>query len=550
MSRIVFVWLPLWPIERMIIADAAQPAAPDCEPGSRSARPSPATAEPFALVASGAKGLRLSALNRRALAEGLRVGMPLNDARAGLPALITRPAEPTCDRSALARLALWCGRYGPGRNAHGMDGLWVDSTGVAHLYGGEPALIADLTGRLARFGITARAAIADTFGAAYALARFATHDGQRTQIAGAGETAARIAGLPVEALRLEPDHVVLLKRLGLQRVGQLAALPRPALARRFREGLGGGRAARAAPDQAVAVLARLDQALGLMAEPLRPMAEPPAHIVRCSFAEPLLTAEGVAAAAVKLAAELCARLADAGEGARRFTLGLYRADGTAASASAGTSRPSRDAAHILKLLGRAMEEIDAGFGIDVVTFAAGRVEPLAPRQAAFVAGGDEPSADALAQLVDRLAGRLGAQGVIALSPGNSHLPERAWRRVPAFAAGAHVRPAGGDQSKAARPPFLLPRPEPIMVLAAVPEGAPQRFTWRRRARRVMRAEGPERIAPEWWREIGVAVPGRERDYYRLEDEAGGRYWVFRRGRYGSEEAGADPPGWFMHGLFA
>lgn len=508
--------------------------------------------QPFALVGSSAQGLRISALNARGLAEGLRIGMPLNDARAAMPALLTRPAEPERDRAALGRLALWCGRYGPARNVSGEDGLWIDTAGVAHLYGGEEALLADLTGRLGRLGIGARAGLADTFGAAFALARFATSPQRKSAIAESGGAKAAIAGLPVEALRLEPDTVVLLKRLGLRRIGQVSDLPRSALAARFREGAGSGRAARSVPGQAMAVLARLDQAEGRLAEPLRPMAEPPQRIVRANFAEPLLTAEGVAACVRRLAEALCEELQEASEGARRFTLGLYRADGTVASASAGTSRACRDPAHVLQLLAGRIEEVDAGFGIDVLTLSAARVERLDASQTVLVAGDPDHSMAALDRLADRLSNRLGAHCVTRIVEDRSHLPERAEQRVPAL--GLNVGAAAeavsvGSPGLAPRPAFLLARPEPISVLAEVPEGAPQRFTWRRIARRVGKAQGPERIAPEWWREIGAAHSSLERDYYLIEDEEGGRYWVFRAGRYGQGEED-ELPQWFVHGFCA
>lgn len=533
----------------MAIAAARAPAPSPSDPADTAASRRVAAA-PFALVSSGAHGLRLSALNASALAEGLRIGQPLNDARAAWPALITRAAEPGRDRAALIGLARWCGRYGPGRNRYGADGIWIDSTGVAHLYGGEQPLLDDLVGRLGRLRITARAAMADTFGAAYALARFAASHERPAIVAARGDAPAAIGSLPVESLRLDPGSVLLLKRLGLRRIAQLSGLPRPSLARRFRDGLGSGRAARAAPGQAMAVLARLDQAEGRLPEPMKPLAEPPDRIVRCSFPEPLLTGEGVTCATASLAAELCATLAAAGEGARRFTLGLYRADGTATSAGAGTSRPCRDPRHVLALLSGAMDRLDAGFGIDMLTLAADRVEPLAESQTVFVADGGSAAPDALPRLIDRLSGRLGAGAVSLLASADSHLPERACRRLPALVASGPLPQVatGGGAVSASRPPFFLEPPEPIAVLAEVPEGAPLRFTWRRLSRHVVHAEGPERIAPEWWREIG-AKASRERDYYRLEDTSGGRYWVFRSGRYGRDDD-EGTPAWFMHGLFA
>ena len=260
MKRIVSVWLPLWPIERMA---RAQPAA---VPGDA----------PLALVESGAHGIRITAVNAQAAAAGARVGQALADARAALPGLATQQADLRRDRTALLRLARWCGRYGPNRNIDGEDGLWIDVTGVAHLYGGEAQLIGDLITRLSRFGLTVRVGLADTLGAAHALARYA----RSPALAPSGQAEAQLARIPVEALRLAPQTVLLLKRLGLRRIGELYRLPRAALQRRFRSAKG-----------VEAVLARLDQALGVREEPCRPLIEPPALYVQRSWPDPLVTTE-------------------------------------------------------------------------------------------------------------------------------------------------------------------------------------------------------------------------------------------------------------------
>jgi len=516
MKRIVSVWLPLWPIERLARAEPAAVPGEAC----------------LALVETGSHGIHITAVNARAAAEGVRIGQALADARAGLPTLLSRPAEPRRDRAALLQLARWCGRYGPNRNADGADGLWIDVTGVAHLYGGEERLIADLCASLSRFGLTVRAGLADTLGAAHALARFAP----APAIAPAGETEARLAALPIEALRLAPETVLLLKRLGLRRIGQLYCLPRAALERRFRSSA-----------TAEAVLCRLDQALGVRPEPRRPLAAPPALFVQRAFADPLVSSAGLEAEMARLADELCAVLDARNLGARRAALSLYRADGTVGEARIGMSFPCRVPGHLIGLLQEKLQDLDAGFGVDALVLAALQVEacaaqqePLGPRLGGDAAG--DP-----ARLVDRLANRLGTSRVSRLEPRASHIPERAQARVPALCDSAAPRrkevpwpPASGPP----RPSFLLAAPEPIGVIAEVPEGPPARFTWRRVERRVARAQGPQRIAPEWWREIGGKT-SRTRDYYRIEDEGGAGYWVFREGLYGREEA----PSWFLHGLF-
>ncbi len=484
---------------------------------------------PLALVQSGSHGIRITAVNYRAAQEGVRVGQALADARAALPALLSRAAEPRRDRAALLRLARWCGRYGPGRHIDGEDGLWIDVTGVAHLFGGEARLIEDLCARLAHFRLTARAALADTLGAAHALARFSPSP---ATIAPPGKTEAQLARLPVEALRLAPETALLLRRLGLKRIGQLYALPRATLQRRFRSA-----------DAAEAVLSRLDQALGDVPEPRRPLAEPPALFVERAFADPLVSADGLEAETARLSEDLCRSLDARNLGARHICLSLYRADGSVAEARAGLSFPCRTPEHLMALLKEKLGSLDAGFGVDALVLSALHVERRDAEQAAL---GHAMAAGDAARLIDRLSNRLGAARVMCLEPRASHMPERAETARPALqVSGALPREDVQSRCRASRPPFLLAAPEPIDVIAEVPEGPPARFTWRRVERRVARAEGPERIAPEWWREIGGKASGT-RDYYRIEDESGAGYWVFREGLYGRDEG---QPAWFLHGLF-
>lgn len=587
MLRIVSVWLPAWPIDRL-------------------ARQSPAqvvTGVPFALVEKGAKGLRISAVNREAALAGAAIGAPLADTRAALPQLLTRPGEPARDRSALVRLADWLGRYGPARNVDGADGIWIDVTGVAHLFGGEAELARDLVSRLRRLGITARLGLADTLGAAHALARHATrdassgtartsaHDGRDTPdeprahapgeslrrphaaavggvdtciaIAPAGATRDVIAALPVAALRLEPAAIHLLQRLGLKRIGQLYGIPRSALERRFRSAAGARRqTARDLALGAGSVLLHLDQALGMIAEPRRALAEAPETAVRLPFMEPLLTADGLSVALRQAAGTLSAILAERELGGRRFNLALYRVDATVATLETATSVATRDAGHVCRLLAERLDSIDAGFGIDMLVLGADRLEPVGAEQVALTAAGQNDSGTALARLVDRLSGRLGADRVCRLEPVASHWPERAWIRRSLLAEDGGI---SDDTQRAetsgplrARPLLLLARPEPIGVIAEVPEGAPVRLLWRRVSRRIVRSEGPERIAPEWWRAKaagGDAPALRSRDYYQLEDDTGTRYWVFREGLYARDEVGDGESGdgagprWYLHGLF-
>ena len=513
--------------------------------------------QPLALVTSGAHGLTISAVNAFAAREGVTIGTALADARAALPSLVSRPAELDKDRLALLKLARWAGRYGPNRHVDGEEGLWIDITGVAHLFGGEDNLLDDLTRRLASFGVSVQAGLADTLGAAHALARFGCPGGAAWAIAPAAMTREAIAPLPIDALRLDAPPLLLLKRLGLRRIGQLYDIPRDSLARRFRS-----------KDAAAAVLTRLDQALGLAAEPRRPMQTPPVMSVMRCFTDPLTSSEPLETATAELCAELAGVLSAKGLGAKAVRLALYRADGTTAGVDAAFSAPSSDGPHIMGLLQQKLLSIDAGFGVDLLRLDAVRAERHRTHQDTFAAHATGARADA-GLLIDKLSNRFGAAVVSVLRPRASHIPERAEARVPAIKAlskGVRYEPpwpyGGRPYGKATqRPPFLLNRPEPIDVLAGVPDGPPARFTWRRVERRVARAQGPERIAPEWWRHIALTdnqKRPRPRDYYTIEDHDGAAYWVFRHGLYGGgdddgdDEAYGDagPPRWFLHGLFA
>lgn len=503
--------------------------------------------KPFALVESGVHGLTIQAVNAVAVREGVLPGTPLADARAALPGLLSAPLEREADRRALLKLVRWAGRYGPSRHVDGEDGFWVDVTGVAHLFGGEEALLDDVIGRLSAFGVTAFAGLADTFGAAHALARFGCPQGAAWALALPGETQPAIANLAVEALRLEGPSVLLLKRLGLRRIGQLFDIPRDSLARRFRS-----------KDAAAAVVLRLDQALGLRKEPLRAMRTPPVLSVMRPFAEPLISSEAIENTVAVLCDALAEALCEKDLGALGIRLSLFRADGTSAEMRASLSAPSRDGRHIMRLLKEKLSSVDAGFGIDALRLDALRVDRRPARQEGFAeAGGGTDAGD----LIDRLSNRFGADAVLRLATRDSHLPERAEVRVPALSPLQYdfkyepPWPYGGaSRGEPKRPAFLLPRPERIEVLAEVPDGPPARFTWRRVERRVVRADGPERIAPEWWRHIGAregAPPARPRDYYRIEDQEGATYWVFRHGLFGGaqEEDEAPLPRWYLHGMF-
>jgi len=456
----------------------------------------------------------------RALA--LSPGQKAADALALVPNLVTADHDPAADRAALEALCDWCVRFSPAVAIDGDDGLLLDITGTDHLWGGEAAMLADLVARLARWGVPARAAIADTAGAAWGLA----HYGADLAIAPPGGQRQALADLPVAALRLDDAAEAQLPRLGLHRVGQLYGLPRAQLAKRF----------------GLSFTTRLDQALGAAAEALvfRRPATP--WFDRLAFFEPISAPEDLARVAGDALALICKRLEAEGRGARRFEVVFHRLDGLAYPVRAGLARIGRDARRLTKLIVPKLDKVDPGFGIEVVTVHAHGVEALAASQARLDSDAAASLDETLAPLVDRLVNRLGEARVWRADPYESHVPERSVVRVAPLDP-----PSATDWDPARpRPVRLFKRPEAITALAKVPDDPPVSFTWRGRSHRVRRAEGPERIGQEWWRaDLDETGPGRIRDYYRVEDEAGGRFWIFRQGLFGGDDA----PKWWIHGLF-
>ncbi len=511
---------------------------------SRKNSAEPAEEAPFATVADAAGRRLLAAVNPAATAAGLAPGMPLADALSFLPGLATALAKPAEDAAALRRLAEWCGRYSPWTAPDGADGVRIEITGSAHLWGGETALAADLAARLDRRGIASRIVIADTLGAAWAIARFA-ETSDSVVILASGKLRAALASLPVEALRLDQITAQGLRRVGLKRVGDLYAMPRDALARRFGE----------------TVARLLDQALDEMSEPLSPLGEVPSRRVRLSFVEPITEPADLMLAAERLTADLVLRLAREGTGARRLDLGFYRVDGRVERIRLGTARPSRDPRHLAALFKERLDTIDPGLGIEDMILAAYAVESLPAEQIGLPGhtAGPHPTPPPLAgegmgggiaPLLDRLGNRLGLAAISRLEPRESHIPERASVRVSVNARKSKTRfysplpPLAGGQGL--RPIRLFDPPEPVEAFWLLPDDPPFRFTWRRRRHRVMRADGPERIADEWWRPEGYNAVDAIRDYYRVEDEEGRRFWLYRAGLHGSDRK----PRWFIHGVFS
>ena len=526
-----------------------------------------ADAEPVVLIAETAHGPRIDAANDAGLAAGARPGMRLADARALCPQLKVVLSDPAGDRAFLERLAVQAQRWGPWAAVDEPEGLLVEVTAVAHLFGGEKALLRDAEAWLAGQGLAARLAIAPSAGAAWALA----HYGPERAILGAhslpsslrgaerrsnpgrqcetpwiasGPSAPRndesgygseyiadaLATLPVAALRLESDVLLVLRRLGLKRIGDLERIGRDALKRRFRS-----RSPAANP------LLRLDQLLGRVPEPLLPVVARPAALVQRRLLEPIRHRELLDRVVADLAGDMARALEARGEGARRLALGLWRVDGDAAFRELELAAAIRDPAHIARLFAAKLDGVEAGFGIELVRMRAVWAEPLAPDQSDLDASvGQEGTS--LAACIDRLTVRLGPGAVRRPILYASHIPERAQR----WQGPLEPEPASqGQLAFHARPLKLLDRPEPIAVLYETPDGTPRRFRWRGGVHEVARVEGPERIAPEWWREKGST---RLRDYYRIEDGEGRRYWIYRAGLVDDGRGGL--PDWFLQGLCA
>jgi protein ImuB len=476
----------------------------------------------------------VAAVDATAAALGLHAGMPLAQAQALVPGLAIHPAEPEADAAALGRLAAWCLRYAPLTAADAPDGIWLDVTGCAHLHGGETKLLRDLRNRLAARGIATHTAVADTPGAAHAVARSlsrkAGEEGPgakrwEVRVVPIGEVAAALAPLPIEALRLPPDIADGLRLLGFERVAQLAATPRAPLTRRF----------------GPLVATRLDQALGAVFEPITPVFPPELMQARLGFVEPLLTAEAFAAVIARLTGTVCAELEKVGQGARRLDLLFERVDGSIQCIRIGTARPSRDARHLARLLGEKLERVDPGLGVEAMRLVVPLAEPLAYAQASASLSEAEPAGRDVSALVDRLENRLGTTRVWRAEAVESDVPERSVRRVPAL--GPPRR--GTWPADLPRPVRLLDPPQPVDAMALLPDQPPVAFTWRRVRHRVRRADGPERIAGEWWKRAGEMRSVR--DYFRVEDEEGRRFWLFRRGD--GEDAATGDLRWFLHGFF-
>lgn len=510
--RYLAAWFPYLPADRILRASSTAGLDKPEEP------------LPLVLVEKVKGASRLAAVSRKARRAGLAPGLTLADARARIPQLWVEEMDRQADASLLDAVAEDCDRVTPIIAIDQPDGLTLDITGCGHLFGGEAELRAKFSRRLRRAGLNVRTVVAGAPDTARALARHG-----RIAIVPPGEEAAAVRGLPLAALGLEVKDQLAISRAGLKTIGALADRPSALFAARFGE-------------QMTARLARLQ---GHAPSPLVPRRTVPMLWVERRFHEPIGRMEDIEGALAELAGEICQMLLERREGMRVIEAGFHRADGAVRRIAVETGRGMRDVSALLRLfrerLDALADPIDPGFGFDLVRLSVLEAEPLAMLQPGL--DGRALEADEVANLADRLSARFGQDRVLRFLPEDTHDPDRAARIVPVQAAAAvlnWMQPAAGEPPL--RPPLVFDPPQPVTIaLAEVPDGPPRAFRWRRVEHRIAGHEGPERIAPEWWREQS----GEARDYYRVEDTEGRRFWLFRVGEYGGEK----PPRWFLHGAF-
>lgn len=468
---------------------------------------------PFLVYASERGQMLVKALSRPLERDGFVRGMAVADVRAIFPGVPVFQSEPEAEKELLHKLAEWCLRFTPVVAVDEPDGLILDSSGCTHLWGGELSYIETLIWRLHKGGYTVRAAMADTIGAAWAVAHF----GEQRIVASQKQGEA-LAALPPAALRLDYTVLQRLGKLGFRKIDQLRAMPPGSLRRRL----------------GPVLLQRLEQALGTAHEGLQPIKPAPIYREDLSCMEPIRTARGIKIALERLLEMLCARLLNEGKGMRTGIFKGYRVDGETVQISIGTNRASRNAVHLFKLFELKIPEIKPALGIELFTLEATLVDEFDEQQEALW-GMTAAKQTAVAELLDTIAGKVGKSAIHRYFPRAQHWPERSVEKVSELDKQPEIEWATGQ----ARPLLLLPRPKPVEVMVALPDYPPSHFRFRGQIIKVARADGPERIEQEWWRQSGAP-----RDYYQLEDENGARYWLFRLGLYEAQKTQ-----WFLHGFF-
>jgi protein ImuB len=522
--RILSLWLPRLPIDRI----KRQLPQYSVALGDTAA----------VVVAKQNNALQIYALDDSAARAGLEIGLPLANARAICPELTVFDADPVADAKTLGDIADWCDRFTPLVALDAPHGLFLDITGCAHLFGGERALLQIVCGALTRRGFVVSAAIAGTSVCARTMTRHASG-----KIIADGEEAEAVGPLPVAALGADVAITSGLRRAGLKTIGDVAARARPEITARFGAGF----------------TLLLEHALGQGDAPISPRKPLPDYIVEKRFPEPVATENVITINLSALAKTLVTAMDKQGKGARRLEASFFRTDGAVRTITVDTGRPVTRPEMIDRLFRERLDALndplDPGFGFDLIRLSASRTEIVVQQQRDLDANVHDN--DELAALIDRIAARIGGKRVVVHLPQDTHIPERAVLTASAqhhlAAATQAAWPERIESEPPLRPLRLFERPEPIKVpFASVPDGPPHQFTWRRVTHAVVRVEGPERIAMEWWKQNGEALT---RDYFRIEDAEGLRFWIYRDGLYEGElksdaEGEPVPPKWFVHGLFA
>ncbi|PSK93227.1 Y-family DNA polymerase [Taibaiella chishuiensis] len=498
MGRYLSIWLPQLLADRTVLLD------PDLQDKA------------FVLTRAQRGRVMILVASDAAIREGIVPGLVLADARAVLPGLLVFGDKPGQAEELLTGLALWCLRFTPVAAIDPPDGLVLDISGCAHLWGGEVAYLKELLHRLRQAGYRARAAIADTIGAAWALARY----GQDNPVISPGTQLEALLALPPAALRLEPLVLERLQKLGLYRIGHFIHMPGTVLRRRFGPQL----------------TERIGLATGQLIESCEPVLPAPIYQERLPCLEPVRTRTAIDIALRQLLQQLCNRLLQERKGLRHAVFKGYRIDGALEQVSIGTNRAVRDVAHLLKLFEQQLATITPALGIELFVLEAPVVEELPVQQETLWQdpGGERDTQ--LAGLLDRIAGRMGEGAIHRYLPAEHYWPERAIKA----ALSLQDKTTTAWRTDRPRPVCLLPLPEKITVSVPIPDYPPLSFTSKGQLHRVKKADGPERVECEWWLD-----QDRVRDYYYVEDEQGARYWLFRSGQYDEHT-----PEWYLHGYFA
>ena len=471
---------------------------------------------PFVLSSSDHGRMIVSATNILAEKEGVFKGMSVADARAAIPSLEVIDDKPEYADKLLIALAEWLIRYSPIVAIDFPDSLIIDATGCSHLWGGEKEYLTEIIKRLRTFGYYTRAAIADTIGAAWAIAHF-----KNNAIIESGKQMDALLSLPPAALRIETETAERLEKLGLRNIADFIQMPRPSLRRRF----------------GIQLLNRLDQALGNEEESILPVQPTEPYQERLPCLEPIVTATGIEIALKRLLDTLCLRLQKEGKGLRVATFKGYRTDGKIEKIEVGTNRPSCNSKHLFKLFEIKIDSLEPSLGIELFTIDASKVEDISIEQEKLwdnTGGLDDIK---LSELLDRIDGKIGPGHIHRFVPDEHYWPERSFK----LASSITEKPITAWKVERPRPIQLLFWPQTIEVTAPIPDYPPMSFRYKGKFHKIIKADGPERIEQEWWLQ-----QGQHRDYYTVEDEEGKRYWLFRSGHYDSAKLHQ----WFIHGFFA